>query len=110
MGNYSVVGRYDRDGVGFKKETIHGVYDDTLRKTKRWKTKTWYNIRYKQTQIEIDKKIKLEGWLDGTKIGEYIDDGGMTQDTKDTDSVAIFKVVIRMRFIVLLRTEIWFGQ
>ena len=50
-------------------------------------TKTWYNIRYKQT-IETDKKIKLEGWLDGTKIGEYIDDGGMTQDTKDINSVA----------------------
>ena len=26
--NYSVVGRYDRAGVGFKKETIHGVYDE----------------------------------------------------------------------------------
>ena len=55
---------------------------NTRRKTKKLKTKTWYNIRYKQTPIETDKKIKLEGWLDGTKIGEYIDDGNMTQDTR----------------------------
>jgi hypothetical protein len=84
--NYSVVGRYDRDGVGFKKETIHGVYDEYFKKDQKLKTKTWYNIRYKQT-VETDKKIRLEGWLDDTKIGEYIDDGGMTQDTKDTDLV-----------------------
>jgi hypothetical protein len=84
--NYSVVGRYDRDGVGFKKETIHGVYDEYIKKNQKLKTKTWYNIKYKQT-IETDKKIKLEGWLDGTKIGEFIDDGSMTQDTKDTDSL-----------------------
>ena len=84
--NYSVVGRYDRNGVGFKKETIHGVYDEYFKNDQKLETKTWYNIRYKQT-VETDKKIKLEGWLDGTKIGEYIDDGDMTQDTKDTDLV-----------------------
>ena len=85
--NYSVVGRYDRGGVGFKKETLHGVYDEYFKIDQKLKTKTWYNIRYKQTPIESDKKIRLEGWLDGTKIGEYIEDGSMTQDTKDTDPV-----------------------
>ncbi|HEY6405128.1 MAG TPA: hypothetical protein VIX38_03525 [Nitrososphaeraceae archaeon] len=85
--NYSVVGRYDRAGVGFKKETLHGVYDEYFKMDQKLETKTWYNIRYKQTPIESDKKIRLEGWLDGTKIGEYIDDGTMTQDTKDTDLV-----------------------
>jgi hypothetical protein len=85
--NYSVVGRYDRTGVGFKKETIHGVYDEDAVLDKQLETKTWYKIRYRQTPLETDKKIKLEGWLDGTKIGEYIDDGSMTQDTKDTDPV-----------------------
>jgi hypothetical protein len=87
--NYSVVGRYDRAGVGFKKETIHGVYDEDAVLDKQLETKTWYKIRYRQTPLETDKKIKLEGWLDGTKIGEYIDDGSMTQDTKDTDPVII---------------------
>ncbi|MGA7603879.1 MAG: hypothetical protein WCE33_12435 [Nitrososphaeraceae archaeon] len=85
--NYSVVGRYDRAGVGFKKETIHGVYDEDAVLDKQLETKTWYKIRYRQTPLETDKKIKLEGWLDGTKIGEYIDDGSMTQDTKETDPV-----------------------
>ena len=85
--NYSVVGRYDRAGVGFKKETIHGVYDEDAVLDKQLETKTWYKIRYRQTPLETDKKIRLEGWLDGTKIGEYIDDGSMTQDTKDTDPV-----------------------
>jgi hypothetical protein len=85
--NYSVVGRYDRAGVGFKKETIHGVYDEDAVLDKQLETKTWYKIRYRQTPLETDKKIRLEGWLDGTKIGEYIDDGSMTQDTKETDPV-----------------------
>ncbi|MGA9298235.1 MAG: hypothetical protein WBV72_12585 [Nitrososphaeraceae archaeon] len=85
--NYSVVGRYDRAGVGFKKETIHGVYDEDAVLDKQLETKTWYKIRYRQTPLETDKKIRLECWLDGTKIGEYIDDGSMTQDTKDTDPV-----------------------
>ncbi|MGB7680008.1 MAG: hypothetical protein WBL49_14460 [Nitrososphaeraceae archaeon] len=85
--NYSVAGRYDRAGVGFKKETIHGVYDEDAVLDKQLETKTWYKIRYRQTPLETDKKIRLEGWLDGTKIGEYIDDGSMTQDTKETDPV-----------------------
>ena len=85
--NYSVVGRYDRDGIGFKKETIHDAYDEYSMIDKKLKTKTWYNVRYKQTPIEIDKKIKLEGWLDGTKLGEYIDDGNMTEDTRKIDPV-----------------------
>jgi hypothetical protein len=85
--NYSVVGRYDRAGVGFKKETIHGVYDEDAVLDRQLETKTWYKIRYRQTPLETDKKIRLEGWLDGTKIGEYIDDGSMTQDTKETDPV-----------------------
>ena len=73
--------------MGFKKETIHGVYDEDAVLDKQLETKTWYKIRYRQTPLETDKKIRLECWLDGTKIGEYIDDGSMTQDTKDTDPV-----------------------
>ena len=85
--NYSVVGRYDGDGIGFKKETIHGAYDEYSMINKKLKTKTWYNIRYKQTPIDTDRKIKLEGWLDGNKIGEFIDDGNMTKDTSEIDPV-----------------------
>ena len=87
--NYSVVGRYDRAGVGFKKETIHGVYDEDALLDKQLETKTWYKIRYRQTPLETDKKIKLEGWLDGTEIESILTIGGMTQDTKDTDPVII---------------------
>jgi hypothetical protein len=78
--NYSVVGRYDDDDtkVGFKKETVHGVYDEKNMTDENLKTKIWYKIKYRQTVIEPDKKIKLEGWLDDEMIGEFIDDGNMT--------------------------------
>ena len=79
--NYSVVGRYDDDDtkVGFKKETVHGVYDEKNMTDENLKTKIWYKIKYRQTVIEPDKKIKLEGWLDDEMIGEFIDDGNMTE-------------------------------
>jgi hypothetical protein len=79
--NYSIVGRYDDDDtkVGFKKETVHGVYDEKNMTDEKLKTKTWYKIKYRQTVIEPDKKIKLEGWLDDEMIGEFIDDGSMTE-------------------------------
>jgi hypothetical protein len=79
--NYSIVGRYDDDDtkVGFKKETVHGVYDEKNMTDEKLKTKIWYKIKYRQTVIEPDKKIKLEGWLDDEMIGEFIDDGNMTE-------------------------------
>ncbi|MDF3033002.1 MAG: hypothetical protein K0R91_836, partial [Nitrososphaeraceae archaeon] len=78
--NYSVVGRYDGSGVGFKKETIHGCYDEYETNPMKLKLGQWYNIKYKQTVLEPDKKIKLEGWIDDQPIGTLTDSGQMTKD------------------------------
>jgi hypothetical protein len=85
--NYSIVGRFDSAEIGFKKETIHGAYDEYEKKKTRLKLKTWYNFRYRQTVLEEDKKIKLQGWLNSTSIGTYTDSGQMTVDTADTAPV-----------------------
>lgn len=79
--NYSVVFRLDRNGLGYKKETVHGLYDEDHTKSEKMALGKWYNIRYRQTVIEADRKIKLEGWVNGVSIGERIDDGTMTEDT-----------------------------
>jgi hypothetical protein len=82
--NYSVVFRLDRNGLGFKKETCHGIYDEEHLKEEKMQLGTWYKIRYKQTVIEADKKLKLEGWVNDSKFGELMDAGSMTSDTTDT--------------------------
>jgi hypothetical protein len=85
--NYSVVGRYDRKGVGLKKETVHGAYDEYETNPMQLEIGTWYNIRYRQTVLEPDKKIKLEGWINDSSIGEKIDNGTMTKETDKTDPI-----------------------
>jgi hypothetical protein len=85
--NYTVVARFDRSGVGFKKETIHGAYDEYETRSGQVEKGSWHNIRYRQTVIEEDKKIKLEGWIDNESLGEFIDDGKMTKDTGKTSKV-----------------------
>jgi hypothetical protein len=47
----------------------------------------WYNITYKQTVIEPDKKLKLEGWVNGSRFGELIDAGKMTADISKTEPI-----------------------
>lgn len=84
--NYNVVFRLDRNGLGFKKETIHGTYDEYHLKDEKMQLGTWYNIRYKQTNFAVGK-LRLEGWVNNKPIGEYIDDGKMTKDTSKTESV-----------------------
>lgn len=85
--NYSVVFRLDRDGLGYKKETIHGVYDERYhQKPDKMQLGLWYKIRYKQTVLTPDK-IKLEGWINDKPVGEFIDAGDMTKDTILTSQV-----------------------
>jgi hypothetical protein len=84
--NYSVVFRLDRNGLGFKKETIHGVYDENHLTEDKMQLGRWYNIRYRQTVLS-DKSLELRGWIDGKQFGVSIDDGTMTEDTSKTTPI-----------------------
>jgi len=84
--NYSLVLRFDRSGVAFKKETIHGVYDEYEVNPMQCKIGEWYNVRYRQIVIE-DNVVGLEGWINGKGIGTLADDGKMTKDTTKTDPI-----------------------
>jgi hypothetical protein len=46
----------------------------------------WYNIRYKQTVLK-EKSLLLQGWINGRKIADWIDDGKMTQDITETQKI-----------------------
>jgi hypothetical protein len=84
--NYSLVFRLDRNGLGFKKETIHGVYDEIHTKDEKMQLGKWYNIKFRQTVIPgLTDAIKLEGWVNGQSISVPFEDrGGMTEDTSLT--------------------------
>jgi hypothetical protein len=79
--NYSLVFRLDRGGLGFKKETIHGVYDEYHKKDDKMELGKWYKIRFRQSlDAGTNGHMVLEGWVNDEPVGMFIDDGTMTRD------------------------------
>jgi hypothetical protein len=83
--NYSLDIRLDRSHFGFKKETVHSIYDDIETKDWQMPLNRWYKFRYRQTIVEDDRKLKLEAWINGTKQKTYTDTGEFT-DHRDPDN------------------------
>ena len=78
--NYSMDINFDDHKVGFKKETIHGVYDtpDETEKKLEFPLHKFVNLIFRQRVVN-DNNIELEGWIDGNYIGKYLDSGQMTK-------------------------------
>jgi hypothetical protein len=83
--NYSMNIELEDPKVGFKKETIHGVYDtpDETEKKLEFPLHRYVNLKFRQGVLD-DNNIELEGWVDGEPIGKYTDFGQMTDLNKAT--------------------------
>lgn len=104
--NYSLVFRLDRGGLGFKKETVHGVYDEEHVRDEKMELGKWYKLRFMQT-VDGKGHVVLQGWVNDQSIGMRIDDGTMTQDTSKTEPIVKSGDKDALYYAMLDPKQIW---
>lgn len=111
--NYSMNIELEDSEIGFKKETIHGVYDtpDETEKEIEFPLHKYVNLIFRQGVL--DNNIELEGWIDGKHIGKYVDSGKMTNlgkakpDQKKKLGAVLKKDKGCLCFPMKAKTQVW---
>jgi hypothetical protein len=112
--NYSMNIELEDQEVGFKKETIHEVYDtpDETEKKLAFPLHRYVNLKFRQRVLE-NNKIELEGEIDGKHIGKYIDSGQMTDwDEAEPKQRELLEKVLKedkgcLCFPLQTRNQVW---
>lgn len=112
--NYSMNIDLDDHKVGFKKETIHKVYDtpDETEKDFKFPLHKYVSLKFWQRVLD-DNKVELEGEVDGESIGKYVDSGRMTDlDKAKPEQKDLLKAVLKkdkgcLCFPLKTKSQVW---